>query len=57
MAMKTKTWGEMVDWIKERDKNFKGKMEKTDHDLIAYGVNRQRDVLLPSGKIIRKRKK
>lgn len=52
---KIHTFREMVEWMKEKDKHFKGKLEKTDHDLIAHGVNRNGDVLLPNGKIRRKR--
>lgn len=52
---KTKSLAGMAAWMKEKDKNFKGKLEHTDHDLIAHGVNRNGDVLLPSGKVRRKR--
>jgi len=52
---KTDNWDSLIAWIKERDKHFKGKRKKIDHDLILYGVNRQGDVLLPSGKVRRKR--
>ena len=37
---KTDNWDRMIAWIRRRDKNFKGKKEKIDHDLIAYGVSR-----------------
>jgi len=42
-AAKTDNWDELIAWIKERDKNFKGKREKIDHDLILYGASRARD--------------
>ena len=39
-AAKTDNWDDLIAWIKENDKKFKGKKEKIDHDLIAYGVSR-----------------
>ncbi|MCX6769830.1 MAG: hypothetical protein NT051_04090 [Candidatus Micrarchaeota archaeon] len=39
-AKKIHTWKEMVDWMKKKDAKFHGKLEKTDHDLIAHGVSR-----------------
>lgn len=41
-AAKTDNWDELIAWIKERDRHFKGKREKTDHDLILYGASRDR---------------
>lgn len=38
---KTLTWDEMIANAKKRDAGFKGKKEKIDHDLIAYGVSRE----------------
>jgi len=37
---KTIGWEEMIQKAKERDAQYKGKKEKIDHDLIAYGVSR-----------------
>ena len=39
-TQKTLTTDDIISRIKERDKSFKGKKEKIDHDLIAYGVSR-----------------
>ena len=39
-AKKTHDWSDVVKWAKERAKRYKGAKEKTDHDLIAYGVSR-----------------
>ena len=39
-SKKTTTWHEIFAKIKARDKKFKGKTEKIDHDLIAHGVSR-----------------
>jgi len=52
---KTDNWDALIARIKKKDKKFKGKRMKIDHDLIAHGVNREGDELLPSGKIRRKR--
>ena len=38
--LKTTDWNQMVLRAKERDARFKGKKERIDHDLIAYGVSR-----------------
>ena len=40
-AKKTINWDDMIAKAKERDTKFKGKKEKIDHDLIAYGVSRE----------------
>ncbi len=37
---KTHGWAETIAWARERGKKFRGKRERTDHDLIAYGVSR-----------------
>ena len=37
---KSHGWKEMIAWAEERAAKYKGKKEKTDHDLIAYGVSR-----------------
>ena len=37
---KTHDWSDVIAWIKERDKHFKGKTRKIDNDLIAHGVSR-----------------
>lgn len=37
---KTMDWKTMIAKAKTRDLKFKGKKEKIDHDLIAYGVSR-----------------
>ena len=37
---KVLNWGDILKWIKERDKKYKGKKERINHDLIAYGVSR-----------------
>ena len=37
---KTTDWQTMIARARERDRQFKGKKEKIDHDLIAYGVSR-----------------
>jgi|GEM_PF-807207 len=37
---KTQTMSDLIAWAKERNRNFKGKREKIDHDLIAHGVSR-----------------
>ena len=37
---KTHDWKDVIVWVKERDKHFKGKTRKIDHDLIAHGVSR-----------------
>jgi len=50
----TGTTDEMLAQLEERGNKFKGKKEHIDHDLIAHGVNREGDELLPSGKIRRK---
>jgi len=34
---KTDNWGDLIAWIKENDKKFKGKKVKIDHDQILYG--------------------
>jgi len=39
---KTDNWDDLIAWIKERDKEFKGKKEKIDHDLILYGASHNR---------------
>ncbi|MCX6769832.1 MAG: hypothetical protein NT051_04100 [Candidatus Micrarchaeota archaeon] len=52
---KTDNWDNLLSWIKENDKKFKGKKKKIDHDLICYGVNRNGNRLLPNGKARRKR--
>lgn len=39
--IKTTDWKTMISKAKERDAKFKGKKEKIDHDLIAYGVSRE----------------
>lgn len=36
-AAKTDNWDRMIAWIKEKDRHFKGKKEKIDHDQILYG--------------------
>ena len=36
-AKKTDNWDELIAWIKEQDKKFKGKREKIDNDQIIYG--------------------
>ncbi len=37
---KTHDWMDVVAWMKEKDKKFKGKKRRIDHDLIAHGVSR-----------------
>ena len=37
---KTIDWEIMIQNAKKRDMHFKGRKEKIDHDLIAYGVSR-----------------
>jgi len=37
---KSRSLKEMIAWAEERAKGYKGKKEKTDHDLILYGVSR-----------------
>jgi len=37
---KTDNWDSLIAWLRERDRNFKGKREKIDHDLILYGASR-----------------
>ncbi len=37
---KKTSWAEMTARQLEKSKRYKGKREKTDHDLIAYGVSR-----------------
>lgn len=37
---KTHGWKEMNEWARQRADAYKGKKEKTDHDLVAYGVSR-----------------
>ncbi len=37
---KTEDLKDLLAWAKKRAKNFKGKREKTDIDLIVYGVSR-----------------
>lgn len=39
-ALKTTDWKQMILRAKERDAKFKGKKERIDHDLMAYGVSR-----------------
>jgi len=39
---KTIDWKIMISKAKARDSKFKGKKEKIDYDLIAYGVSRDR---------------
>ena len=39
-AKKTHEWSDVIAWVKERDRHFRGKKEKIDHDLIAHGVSR-----------------
>jgi len=39
---KTIDWKIMISRAKARDSKFKGKKEKIDYDLIAYGVSRDR---------------
>jgi hypothetical protein len=34
---------EMIAWAEERARGYAGKKEKTDHDLILYGVSRDGD--------------
>ncbi|MFA5930066.1 MAG: antitoxin VapB family protein [Candidatus Micrarchaeia archaeon] len=34
---KTDNWDDLIAWIKENDKKFKGKKVKIDHDQILYG--------------------
>ncbi len=34
---KTDNWDDLIAWVKENDKKFKGKKEKIDHDEILYG--------------------
>lgn len=38
--IKTTDWKTMISKAKQRDSKFKGKKERIDHDLIAYGVSR-----------------
>lgn len=40
MTKKITDWKQMILRAKERDAKFKGKKERIDHDLIAYGVSR-----------------
>jgi predicted CopG family antitoxin len=37
---KSHSWKEMIAWAREKATKYKGKKEKTDHDLVAYGVSR-----------------
>ena len=39
---KTIDWKTMISNAKTRDAKFKGKKEKIDYDLVAYGVSRDR---------------
>lgn len=39
-AAKTDNWDNLIAWLKENDRHFKGKKVKIDHDLIAHGVSR-----------------
>ncbi len=39
---KNRTWDDLIARAKVRDASFKGKKEKIDHDLIAYGVPHDR---------------
>ncbi len=39
-GQKTHGWKEMNEWARQRADAYNGKKEKTDHDLIAYGVSR-----------------
>ena len=48
-------WDKILAKLSARAKNFKSKKEHIDHDLIAHGVNRNGDVLLPNGTVRRKR--
>ena len=36
-AAKTDNWDSLIAWIKEKDKKFKGKRVRIDHDQILYG--------------------
>ncbi len=36
---KTGSLKELGEWALERSKSYKGKREKTDHNLVAYGVS------------------
>lgn len=36
-AKKTDNWDHLIALIKERDRKFRGKREKIDHDQILYG--------------------
>ena len=33
-------WNDVIAWVKERDRHFRGKRRHIDHDLIAHGVSR-----------------
>jgi len=35
-AAKTDNWDSLIAWIKEKDKKFKGKRVRLDHDKILY---------------------
>ena len=34
---KTDNWDSLIAWIKEKDRKFKGKRVRIDHDQILYG--------------------
>lgn len=36
IAKKTDNWDNLIAWIRENDKKFKGKRVKLDHDKILY---------------------
>ncbi|GEM_PF-807678 len=40
-SQETDNWDSLIELIKERDKNFRGKRRKIDHDLILYGASRK----------------
>lgn len=42
---KTHDWEDIIANQIERDKHHKGKKEKIDYDLVAYGVSLQRETL------------
>ncbi len=37
---KTLDWDDILPRLQKRASSYKGKREKTDHDLVAYGVSR-----------------
>ena len=53
---KVDNWDSLIALMKEREKHFKGKREKTDHDFILYGASRDGTTLEEYEKS-RKRKK